>query len=236
MLSVTNIERLDPVSGVVLLHPTSLDLRAGDHAVVMGPSGTGKSVLMRSLALLDAIDRGELRFLGEPVAGSGVPAYRCRVAYIAQRPSLFPGTVEDNLRLPFALYQHRQQRFDPNTVMPLLTAAGRPASFLAKAARDLSGGEAQLVNLLRALQLEPSILLLDEPTSALDARATSNVESLVNTWAERKPAQTATLWVTHDGAQARRVGNRFLRMEGGHLEELAEPPVVPQENVREVAP
>jgi putative ABC transport system ATP-binding protein len=236
MLSVTNIERRDHVSGAVLLHPTSLQLRAGEHAVVMGPSGAGKSVLMRTLALLDAIDGGELRFLGEPVTASGVPAYRCRVAYIAQQPGLFAGTVEDNLRLPFTLHQHRQRRFDPNAVVPLLAATGRPASFLGKAARDLSGGEAELLNLLRVLQFEPSILLLDESTSALDAAATTMVELLVSHWAERKPAETATLWATHDRAQARRVGNRFFRIEGGRLEELAGPPVAPQANVREIAP
>jgi len=236
MLSVTNIERRDPVSGVVLLHPTSLDLRAGEHAVLMGPSGTGKSVLMRSLALLDAIDGGDLRFLGEPVAANDVPHYRCHVAYIAQRPSLFAGTVEDNLRLPFTLYQHRQRHFDPDAVVTLLEAAARPASFLGKAARDLSGGEAQLLNLLRVLQLEPSILLLDEPTSALDEAATAMVESLVSRWAGRKPAETATLWVTHDAAQAWRVGNRFFRMEGGQLEELTEPPAGSTATVREAAP
>jgi len=236
MLSVTNIERRDPVSKTVLLYPTSLDLRAGDHAVVMGPSGSGKSVLLRSLALLDAVDGGELRFLGEPVAAGGVPAYRCRVAYIAQQPGLFAGTVEDNLRLPFTLRQHRRRRYDPNAVVPLIEATGRPASFLGKAAHDLSGGEAELLNLLRVLQLEPSILLLDEPTSALDAVAMATVESLVSRWAGRKPAETATLWVTHDPAQARRVGNRFFRMEGGRLEEIAGTPPASQTNVREIAP
>ena len=236
MLCVTDIERRDPVSGAMLLHPTSLHLHAGEHAVVMGPSGTGKSVLLRSLALLDTIDGGELRFLGEPVAAGDVPAYRARVAYIAQRPGVFTGTVEDNLRLPFTLNQHRQRRFDRNRVTALLEASGRPASFLDKAARELSGGETQLLNLLRALQLEPFILLLDEPTSALDATATAMVESLVSRWAGRESAQTATLWVTHDAAQARRVGNRFFRMQSGRLEELAGAPAVLQSNTGGAAP
>jgi putative ABC transport system ATP-binding protein len=235
ILSVENIERRDPVSGAVLLHPTNLQLRAGEHAVVMGPSGSGKSVLMRSLALLDAIDGGELRYFGEPVAASGVPAYRCRVAYIAQQPGLFPGTVEDNLRLPYTLREHRQRRFDPDAVVLLLEATGRPASFLGKATRDLSGGEAELLNLLRVLQLDPTILLLDEPTSALDAAAAAMVESLVSRWARRKPAEAATIWVTHDPAQARRVGNRFFRMDGSRLEELAGPPAAAEASMPGVA-
>lgn len=220
MLSATNIERRDPMSGAVLLHPTSLHLRAGEHGVVMGSSGAGKSVLMRSLALLDAPDGGELRFLGAPLAAHEVPCYRARVAYVAQRPGLFPGTVEDNLRLPFTLKQHRQRRFDRDAVVALLEAAERPASFLGKAARDLSGGEIQLLNLLRVLQLAPAILLLDEPTSALDALATAMVESLVRRWAEGDPGATASLWVTHDPVQAERVGNRFFRMAGARLEAL----------------
>jgi putative ABC transport system ATP-binding protein len=236
ILSVTNIERRDPVSGAVLLHPTSLQLQAGEHAVVMGPSGSGKSVLMRSLALLDPIDGGEMRFLGEPVATDDVPAYRCRVAYIAQQPGLFAGTVEDNLRLPFTLRAHRQRRFDRGAVVPMLEATGRSASFLGKAARDLSGGEAELLNLLRVLQLDPSILLLDEPTSALDAAASAMVEALVSRWARRKPAEAAALWVTHDPAQARRVGNRFFRMDGGRLEERAGLPAAAQVKAPEVAP
>lgn len=224
MLSATNIERREPLGGAVLLHPTSLHLRAGEHGVVMGSSGAGKSVLMRSLALLDAPDGGELRFLGKPIAAHEVPGYRARVAYVAQRPGLFPGTVEDNLRLPFTLLQHRQRRFDLDVIVALLEAAERSAGFLGKAARDLSGGEAQLLNLLRVLQLEPAILLLDEPTSALDALATAMVESLVRRWADGNPGATATLWVTHDRVQARRVGNRFFRMQGACLEELGEAP------------
>ncbi len=220
MLSATNLERRDAQSGTVLLHPTSLHLRAGEHGVVMGPSGAGKSVLMRSLALLDAPDGGELRFLGEPVGGHEVPAYRARVAYVAQRPALFAGTVEDNLRLPYTLLQHRRRRFAPDVIVALLEAADRPASFLGKAARDLSGGEAQLLNLLRVVQLAPAILLLDEPTSALDALATAMVEALLRRWADGNAGETATLWVTHDPSQARRVGNRFFRMQGARLEEL----------------
>jgi putative ABC transport system ATP-binding protein len=108
--------------------------------------------------------------------------------------------------------------------LALLEAAGREAPFLDKAARDLSGGEVQLLNLLRVLQLDPAILLLDEPTSALDAAATAMVEAMVRNWSERKPEETATLWVTHDPAQAKRVGNRFLRMQGGRLEDLEHAP------------
>jgi putative ABC transport system ATP-binding protein len=224
MLSVTNLARLSPITGAALLHPVSLHLQASEHGVVMGSSGAGKSILLRSLALLDIIDGGNLRFLGKAVTAHEMPAYRHRVAYVAQRPGLFAGTVEDNLRLPFTLKQHRRLNFDPGVLMALLDAAERPASFLGKDARDLSGGEAQLLNLLRVLQLKPNILLLDEPTSALDAASVKMVESLVSRWAEQRPDATATLWVTHDAVQARRVGNRFFRMADARLEELAGAP------------
>jgi putative ABC transport system ATP-binding protein len=216
------IERRDPIRNTVLLQPANLHLKAGDHVVVMGASGSGKSILMRSLAFLDTLDGGELRYRGNRIACHDIPAYRSHVAYVAQRPALFPGSVEDNLRLPFALKQHCQKRFDRRAVVALLDAVRQSAGFLEKAARDLSGGEAQILNLLRLLQFDPTILLLDEPTSALDVAATAMVEALVKRWAEQKPGVSATLWVTHDEAQSRRVGNRFFCMVDARLAERAQ--------------
>lgn len=235
MLIATMIERRDPVSKAVLLQPASLHLKAGDHVVLMGASGSGKSVLMRSLAFLDALDGGELRYRGNLVACHDVPTYRSHVAYIAQRPALFPGSVEDNLRLPFTLKQHRHQLFDRSTVVALLDAVRQSAVFLKKAVRDLSGGEAQILNLLRLLQFDPSILLLDEPTSALDVTATAMVEALVKRWAHLKPGASATLWVTHDEAQSQRVGNRFFRMADARLAEKAQASAANRTEAPEVA-
>lgn len=99
-----------------------------------------------------------------------------------------------------------------------LEGLGLGETFLEKSARDLSGGEGQIVSLLRAIQLGPSILLLDEPTASLDAASVAAVESLVTRWQAEAPGGRATVWVSHDAEQARRVGQRQLRMNAGELQ------------------
>jgi putative ABC transport system ATP-binding protein len=100
----------------------------------------------------------------------------------------------------------------------MLHQAGKPASFMNKTAGDLSGGESQVIALIRALQLDPQVLLLDEPTAALDPKSSREVESLVNTWFTSAPVGTrACVWVTHDHEQARRMSTLRLQMHAGVL-------------------
>lgn len=200
-----------------LLEDVSLTIRPGERIGVIGPSGSGKTLLLRALALLDSTDAGEIRWLGEVVHGAGVPHFRSQVMYLHQRPVLLEGTVEDNLRAPFHLRVHRDITFDRERVVALLETLSRDGSFLAKQQRDLSGGESQIAALLRAMQLDPAVLLLDEPTAALDADATAQVEALVSGWLGGRPERRAVVWVTHDLQQARRVATRVLRMDKGRL-------------------
>src|SRR5262245_53862546 len=150
LLEARGVGRRRPGGDGWLLEDASLALRPGDRLALVGPTGGGKTLLLRALALLDPLDAGTVCWQGEPVPNSGVPAFRRQVIYLHQRPALFEGTVEDNLRQPFALRVHRGERFDPARVASLLAALGRDASFLAKRQGDLSGGEAQITALLRA--------------------------------------------------------------------------------------
>lgn len=202
--------------GAWLLHGISLAVAAGERIAVVGPSGAGKTLLLRALALLDPIDEGEVLWREGPVADRSVPAFRRQVLYLHQRPALLTGSVEANLRLPFG-FAAAGGAYDRARAAALLDVLGRGAGFMAKSTADLSGGEAQITALLRAIQMEPTVLLLDEPTVSLDADAAAAIERLVGEWFGRRPAERALVWVSHDAAQAGRVSDRSLRLAAGRL-------------------
>lgn len=202
-----------------LLRRLSLVIAGGERIALSGPSGAGKTVLLRALALLDPLDDGEILLDGRPIEPSRVPAYRCRVGYLHQTPALADGTVEANLLLPFSLAAHRQRTFDRARAADLLRRLGKNEEFLGRRRGELSGGEAQLVALVRLLQLAPSILLLDEPTAALDPESAELARGLLRQWQEADGGGRAYLWVTHDVALASRVAGRRLRLVDGRLEE-----------------
>jgi len=217
LIRATELTRYDPVRQAVLLHPTTFSLSGGQRAVITGPSGSGKSVFLRALALLDPVDDGAIQWRGTAIARTGIPAYRRRVAYIAQRPAMLDGSVEDNLRYPFSLKVYRDVHFDRERVIKLTRRAGREADFLDKRASELSGGEAQIAALIRVLQVDPDVLLLDEPTASLDPASALEIEALVGAWFDDRPGERASIWVSHDPAQAQRVGERQLVMTAGTL-------------------
>jgi putative ABC transport system ATP-binding protein len=207
-----------------LVRDVNLTLRGGDRVAVVGPTGSGKSVLLRALGCLDAIDQGDLRWQGRPIADTDVPRYRASTVYLHQRSAMFDGSVADNLRLPFSLHVHQDKKFDRDWAVAQLARLDRSAAFLDKNSRDLSGGEAQIVALLRVLGLAPTVLLLDEPTAALDALTTGHLETLVTDWFAEGNDARAFIWVTHEEAQARRVATATWQMRDGKLDTTSSPP------------
>ena len=185
----------------------ALKLTSQQQLVLRGPSGSGKTLLLRALSGLDEVQTGQVSLQGKALEMWPAPLYRTKVSYLQQRPALFEGTVEDNLRRPFALQAHRARHFDRERVVGWLEHLGRTEGFLGLSAATLSGGEAQLTALLRTLQLDPLVFLLDEATASLDPEAVLRAEALVKGWLE---GGGACIWTSHDPAQLARVADSSL--------------------------
>jgi putative ABC transport system ATP-binding protein len=217
LLEAQSLGRRRTIDGGWLLRDIQVVVDRGARVAVLGPSGGGKTLLLRALALLDVLDEGVVLWSGQVIRCEAVPSYRGAVLYLHQRPTLFEGNVETNLRHPFSLRVHRNRCFDRDRIIQLLEQLGRDVSFLEKLHRDLSGGEAQIVALVRALQLDPTVLLLDEPTASLDREAATVIEGLIRRWHADGAGRRAYVWVTHDSGQAERVADQILWMEAGRV-------------------
>src|SRR5207248_9022630 len=165
------------------------------------------------------VNEGHVRWQGRAVATGEVPRVRSQAVYLHQRPALVEGTVEYNLRLPYSLHASRRHQFNPRMVLKLLSVLGRGDEFLSQTDHNLSGGERQIVAVVRALQLEPSVLLLDEPTAALDREAARAIERLILNWQREKTAERAFVWVSHSHEQIKRIASRIVSMHDGRLVE-----------------
>jgi putative ABC transport system ATP-binding protein len=174
-------------------------------------------VLLRALAMLDPLDAGAIHYRGRNVRGDAVPTYRKQVIYLHQRPALIDGSVEHNLRYPFTLKSHQRHSFDRGRATDLLLSLGRSAGFLDKSSRDLSGGEAQILAFVRAVQLEPDVLLLDEPTASLDPATAQALETALNRWWMAGAGERALVWVSHDREQSLRMTGRTISIHSGRL-------------------
>lgn len=216
-LQACRLGRRAPRSGSWLLRGVDLTISPGDRLAVVGPSGAGKTVLLRALTMLDPLEEGEILWQERPVHGEHVPEFRRQVIYLHQRPALFDGSVEENLQRPYAWKAHRNARYDRERVLGLLDALGRDGNFLSKAHHDLSGGEGQIVALVRALQLDPAVLLLDEATASLDRTTVRLAEALLERWHREGNGARALVWVTHDPDQTDRVAQRILHVQAGQI-------------------
>ena len=190
----------------------SLSIGAGEKLALVGPSGSGKSLLLKSLSMLHPVNEGHLEFEGQPIVSASVPGFRSKVMYVPQRSADVDGSVEEFLSAPFAFKIHADKSFDRGQAESHFNRLGRDSEFLAKTQRDLSGGERQIVSLVRAMILDPEILLLDEPTSAMDGPTALEAENLIASWCNENESRS-TLWVTHDLTQAQRASQRIISMD-----------------------
>jgi putative ABC transport system ATP-binding protein len=194
--------------GRPVLRDVDLSIGAGTTAL-LGPSGSGKSSLLRLLNRLADPQRGSVRFKGDDVRESDVLELRRRACLVPQLPAPLPGSVADNVRYGPHLYG---QEVDPAKPLAM---AGLDGDYSERDASRLSVGEQQRVMLARALALDPEVLLLDEPTAALDEAARDGVERTLAELEGR--GGMSMVLVTHDRGQAERLASRVIRLEEGRV-------------------
>lgn len=210
----------------------SFVLDAGQSLGLAGPSGSGKTLLLRALVGLDPLDEGTVRLDDRLLDAWDLPEYRARVLYLAQTPALEEGTVEENLRRPFTFRVRRQWSFPRERAAGLLERLGDGGDLLARPVGDLSGGERKRVGFLRALLLEPRVLLLDEPTANVDPGRAEVMETLVEEWKQGGGEEAqgtggdggggrAAIWTSHDAAQLARVSERQIDLLDGRPDDSA---------------
>jgi putative ABC transport system ATP-binding protein len=190
-----------------LLDEVSAAVEARGITVVVGPSGAGKTTLLRLCNRLEAPTSGQVLFHGDDVATLDPLALRRRVGMVVQRPTLFAGTVRDNLL-------EAGESLADDDLVGALDRVGLPASFLDRRRDELSGGQAQRACLARTLLTEPEVLLMDEPTSSLDPDGRLGIERLAM---ELARGDISVLWVTHDLDQARRLADRTVVLVDGRV-------------------
>jgi putative ABC transport system ATP-binding protein len=199
------------VPGKILVEAATFDVFRGETLAIVGPSGSGKTSLLRLLNRLDEPTSGTVLVDGEDYRKIAPRELRRRVGMVMQRPYLFPGTVADNLRFG---PRQREEVLSESRVEELLGSVGLDG-YGPRDVANLSGGESQRVSFARTLANSPDVLLLDEPTSALDEDSKREVERII-IQIGREQGIPCVL-VTHDPAQAKRLAQRALVMEAGHI-------------------
>ena len=232
LILVRNLKKHYNKGAIKALDGISADIRRGDVMVVIGPSGSGKSTFLRSLNLLEEPTDGEIIFDGVDITKKRITlpdgtkkkldinVHRQKMGMVFQHFNLFPHkTILENMTLAPIRVKGVSKEQAEKKAMELLARVG-----LADRANaypiQLSGGQKQRVAIVRALAMEPEVMLFDEPTSALDPEMVGEVLDVMKELADEGMTMVV---VTHEMGFAREVGNRVLFMDAGKLVEEGSP-------------
>jgi putative ABC transport system ATP-binding protein len=205
--------------GRVLFDDVSVALESSRCVAIEGPSGGGKSTLLRHVAALAWSPDATRRLDGHIYRGVELPAWRSRVTLVAQDAPMITGAVRENLIFPFSQKAAgRERRFDEVRAAALMTRVGLEKLSFEREVRKLSGGERHRLALVRGLLWDPTVLVVDEPLSGLDPETADICFNLLLEFG-RRPGRLL-LCVLHDTVMNGRVDRRF-RLGNGRLREKA---------------
>ena len=232
LIQVKDLKKYYNKGAIKALDGVTVDIDRGDVVVVIGPSGSGKSTFLRSLNLLEEPTGGSILFDGVDITKKkmknaegkmvkvNIDEHRQKMGMVFQHFNLFPHmTIMDNMTLAPIQVKHMDKGEAEKKALALLDRVGlqdRAGAYPIQ----LSGGQKQRIAIVRALMMEPEVMLFDEPTSALDPEMVGEVLEVMKQLAEEGMTMVV---VTHEMGFAREVGSRVLFMDGGHILEQNEP-------------
>lgn len=205
-----------------VLKGVDLDLHKGENLVVLGKSGTGKSVLIKIIVGLLTPDEGEVKVLNQYVDQITYPqllALRLKVGFSFQNSALYDSmTVRQNLEFPLVRNQRKLTKSEVNMAVEEMLDAVGLLHTINQMPSELSGGQRKRIGIARTLILRPEIMLYDEPTAGLDPITCLEINSLINEVQER--FHTSSIVITHDLTCAKAVGNRVAMLLDGQFQRM----------------
>ena len=221
LIRTENLKKVFP-GGLHALNGVNQEIRKGEVVVIVGPSGSGKSTFLRSLNLLEVPTEGHIYFDGTDLTGKKVDLdkHRQRMGMVFQHFNLFPHmTILKNMTLAPMKLQKRPKEEVEKQAMELLQRVGLADRANAYPSQ-LSGGQKQRIAIVRALCMNPEVMLFDEPTSALDPEMVGEVLTVMKELAKEHMTMVV---VTHEMGFAREVADRVLFMADGQVQEENDP-------------
>ncbi|MCI9505429.1 MAG: amino acid ABC transporter ATP-binding protein [Oscillospiraceae bacterium] len=222
MIRVENLEKHFKGGQIHALNGVTADIRRGEVVVVIGPSGSGKSTFLRCLNLLERPTGGKVSFGGVDITDPkvNIDIHRQKMGMVFQHFNLFPHmTILENMTLAPIKALKKNKEASEQKALALLDRVGL-ADRAAAYPGQLSGGQKQRIAIVRALCMEPEVMLFDEPTSALDPEMVGEVLEVMRDLAGEGMTMVV---VTHEMGFAREVGSRVIFMDGGAIVEENSP-------------
>ncbi len=200
-----------------VLNGVDLDVYEGENVVVLGRSGTGKSVLIKIISGLLKPDSGIINVLGQDIntlTAKGWEEMRLRIGFSFQNSALYDSmTVRENLEFPLVRNRRHLSRKEVDTAVETVLEGVGLSQTINQMPSELSGGQRKRIGIARTLILKPDIMLYDEPTAGLDPITSIEINNLINTVQEQY--NTSAIIITHDLTCARTVGNRVAMLLDG---------------------